>query len=136
MPVDVVMQKMEGRLVPVSGYDAELIDGLPLDKDLRCKITIARSDKQQRFYWVMLSKVVENTDSFSTTEALHFFIRVRTGFVDHIKLHSGETVIVPESTSYGSMDGTRFKQYLDAALEVIVADVLPGTTITELMGEL
>jgi hypothetical protein len=135
MPIDVIMHKMEGRLVPATSYDAELVDSLPLNKDLRCKITVSRSDPHQRWYWKMLSKVVENTEMFATSEALHLFLKVRTGFVDCIKIHTGETVIIPESTSYGSMDQTRFKQYTDAALEVIVTDVLLGTTIDEIMSE-
>lgn len=135
MTIDAIMQKVEGRLVPETGYDAELIDSLPLNKPLRCRITQSRSDRHQRWYWKMLSIVVQNTELFHTAEALHLFLKIRTGFVDHIKLHNGDVVLIPESTSFASMDQTRFKQYVDAAKEVIVTDVLPGTTIDEIMRE-
>lgn len=134
MPVDVICQKIEGRLVPETGYDAELMDQLPVGVGLRCKITQNRSNPHHRWYWKMLSIVAENTEQFPTAEGLHFFLKIRTGFVDHIKLHSGEIVLIPESTSFASMDQTRFKQYVDAAKEVITTDVLPGTTIAEIMG--
>ena len=135
MATEIIMQKVLGRLVPETGYDAELLDALPSGKSLRCKVTQLRSDPHQRFYWKMLSIVVQNTE-FPTSEALHFFLRIRTGRVDHVTLRNGEAHLIPKSTSYGSMDQRDFLEYTEAAKEVICTEVMPGVTIDELLGEM
>jgi hypothetical protein len=136
MPIDVIMQKVEGRLVPRTNYDAELIDELPLGKDLRCKITVSRSEPLHRWYWLVLSKVVDNTDQFTTTESLHFFLKIRSGRIQKIELHDGSAVLLPKSTSFGSMDDTEFKAYVEDVKQIITQDILVGTTIDELMDSL
>lgn len=122
-------------LVPETRFDLDQLQSLPANKSLKCKITQSRNDSQQRLYWRILALVVHNTD-WPSAEALHHYLRVKTGRVDYIKVTETETHIVPKSTSYGAMDNTEFASYLYDALNAIVTHVMPGTTIAELKSNI
>lgn len=134
MPIDIYCQKIDGRLIPETGFDAEQMDKLPRGKPVRCRITQPRSDGQQRWYWKLLSRVAENTE-FPDAEAVHFYLRMRVGLYDHVVINAMEHAVVPRSTAYGAMDQTDFNNYVEQAVHVIETVILPGVTVDEALND-
>lgn len=135
MATELYVQKQGWHLVPVNRIDAEALDKIKTGATVKCVLTQPRSVPQHRYYWRILSVVKENTEAFPTTESLHFYLKIKCGYVDHIRVNMNETVLVPQSTSFSAMDQTTFKEYFDAAMHVIETDILPGVTVDALMGE-
>lgn len=135
MPVEIYMAKHGDRLVPETAYDAEQLDKVSSAKPIKCRITQPRSDDQQRLYWKILGLTAANTDNWPNAEALHFYLRVKLGYVKEIRVNMNEVFLVPKSTAYGAMDQADFNEYVTRAFDLISTDILPGVTVSELMGE-
>ena len=123
--------------MPVTAGDQELISGLP-QKPFVARLTSAsaRSILQNRFYWALLGKVVENSEHYHGSEGLHFFLKVRLGYVEQIEFHNGKMITRVASTSFERMDDHDFKTFLDAAIDVIVTEIIPRLPRTDLIHEI
>jgi hypothetical protein len=137
MSGDLILSRPADRrslLIPATPHDMDmLIEMVAPGRDVRAKLTQPRSLPQHRFYWGLLQKVVQNHEFYSTTQALHVWLKIKQGLVDAIELHDGHTHIRVGSTSFENMDGIKFKQYLNTSIDLIVTDVLPGVRRSELL---
>lgn len=125
--------KTGGRLSPVSPVDAELLeqtaDGqifelVPRKSD--------RSNKQNKWYWCLLGKIVDGTGAWPSSKHLHREILSETGHTtEATKLRTGEKIKVPNSTAFEAMTPAEFNGYLDRALAVLSETF--GFDVTELM---
>lgn len=122
----VMMRRVRGGLSPVSSFDAERLDRYGIGVDLEVRIMQRRSIPQQRLYWAMLGRVVENTDDWPTSEHLHEALKLHLGYTTPMKTVDGRTVWRPDSTAFASMDGAEFKVFFDRAVETIATHILPG----------
>lgn len=115
-------------LVPATAGDQELVSSMKQGKEFVAKLTSAskRSLLQNRFYWGLLGKVVENSDHYRRAEQLHFWLKIKLGYVEHVEFHDGRMVTRVASTSFERMEDVEFKVYLDAAIAVICEEIIPG----------
>lgn len=132
---DIYCRKQGYCLVPEQKYDSDELDAVPNNALVRVRVTQPRNPQHHRLYWAVLSKVYENTDCFPSIEGLHYWLKIKAGYVDHITVREGETTIIPKSISFAAMDQTQFKDYFEAAMSVISTEVLPGTDPTTLFEE-
>ena len=135
MAHELIVRREQSRLVPVNGYDLELLSAIPMGKDLTAKLTMKRSLQQNRFYFAVLGKVVDNHPFYATSRALHVALKVRLGLVESIQIHDGHIVTVVSSTAFDAMDGIEFRTVFDKALLIITTEILPGVSINELLGD-
>jgi len=135
MPEVINMRRAGGKLVPCAMVDEEALLNMPEDKDLTVKITRPRSNKHHRFFWAFLNKVCENHDTYSKPDQLLLWLKVRLGYVEEVKFHNEEVFWVAKSTSFGSMDQNEFKKFFDEAVDLVVKEVLPGVTKSDLVRE-
>ncbi len=118
------------------GLDKRLaIENLKPEARVRAKITQPRNEGHHRLYWKVLSLVCDNTDAFPSTEGLHSWLKIKAGYVDHIRIGDNETIVVPQSTSFAAMDQAAFDQYFEVAMHIIETEVLPGIGHEELLSE-
>lgn len=138
MAVQILTRAENMRLVPTTAGDQEMIAGLPGHKTFLAKLTSAsvRSVQQNKFYWALLGKVVENSEHYTSSTGLHFFLKVRLGYVEEIQFHDGRMVMRVASTSFERMDDLDFKPYLDGAISVIVTEIIPGLPRNRLISEI
>lgn len=129
------MRRQGARLVPVSMVDEEALNDIPEGKDLTVTVARQRSTKQHRFFWALLNKVCENHDTYRRAEQLLLWLKIRMGYVENIQFHDGNVCWIPQSISFNAMDQIEFKKFFDAALDVIVNEVIPGMDRDELIRE-
>ncbi|MCA1458038.1 hypothetical protein I6F35_33435 [Bradyrhizobium sp. BRP22] len=137
MATELLIRVQGTHLVPGTAGDQELIDGLPQGKEFVAKLTSAskRSILQNRFYWKLLGVVVENQEFYRAAEQLHFWLKIKLGYVEHIEFHDNRMVTRVASTSFERMDSDDFKRYLDAAITVICEEIIPGMESAGLVHE-
>lgn len=138
MATELLLRVEHQRLVPVTAGDAELIDTLRNGKEYVAKLTNAakRSVLQNRFYWGLLGKVIENQDHYTSSEGLHFWLKIKLGYVQEIQFHDGKMITRVASTSFERMDADDFKKYLDAAIAVVCEEIIPGMDRQSLVREI
>jgi hypothetical protein len=138
MATDLIIRVEGSRLVPATAGDAELVDRLTQGKDYVARLTNAnkRSLLQHRFYWGLLSKVKDNQEHYGSVEHLHFFLKVKLGYVEEVQFHDDKMVTRVASTSFDRMDSDDFKRYLDAAIVTICDEIIPGLNSRDLVHEI
>jgi len=112
------VQLSNGRLVPVSQYDAERMDDYAQGALFNLLPTKQRSNPQHNMYWAVLRRVAKATGKWPTEHHLHDELKIACGYV-RIKLSAlnGELVNIPDSISFEKMTQQEFQQYFDMAME-------------------
>ena len=111
---------MEGRLVPVSAYEAEEIDRHPDGTEFDLVARKRRSLPQLRTYWRMLDNAVKATGRWQSREALHTALKVELGYVEPIFGMDGKIKgMIPDSTAFAAMNADAFRQFFDKAVKVL-----------------
>lgn len=135
MPDTIIMRRRGQSLVPVSNMDAEALEEFPEGRDLTVTITRVRSHKQHRFFWALLQKICVNSETYSTPAKLLLWLKVRLGYVEEVRFHNETVWWVAKSTSFNAMSQDEFKKFFDAALDVIVTEVIPDLNTRHLIRE-
>lgn len=122
----IIMQRRGAFLVPQAPIDGEMLEAFPAGKPLKVAVTQPRSIKAHRLYFAMLKLVADNLDGPATKEALHEWVKLRTGVSVAIPLKSGKVDIVPGSIAFDKMSEDEFRVFLEAAKTLIVEHLIPG----------
>ena len=133
MSTELVVQRTLAGLVPVSEVDAEAIQGIPLDKDIACKLWLPRTLPMQRFYRGLLSHVAKAVGI--THDQLHVRLKMRYGLYDRVEF-DGRAIIILRTTAFtgpSALDDVEFRKYLSFAIDVILVEILPGVPRGELV---
>ena len=135
MSLSLTMRRRGLKLEPVTPYEEDLLAGIPEGKDLTVEIKRSRSLRQNKFFWALLRKVVENHAEYFTAEQLMLWLKVRLGYVDEVKFHDGGTFFVAKSTSFNAMGQDEFRKFFDQVLTLIATEVIVGINKIELVRE-
>ena len=93
-----------------------------------------RSAKFNSKYWVMLGEVVKNTDRYHLDEQLHHDVKWCLGITKLVKNEiTGEIKTEVGSTDFQKMGELMFEKFYQAAITLIVKEILTGVTKQELM---
>lgn len=114
-----ILRKTERGLVPVSGFDAELLAAIPVGTELDLVERSRRSLPRHRLYWQALTHVVRATEKWPTPEHLHAAIKVELGYVSIWHDLRGRPFIVADSTAFDNMTEPEFRLFFDAAMKAI-----------------
>lgn len=121
-------------LIPSDDRACGQITKLPIGEDVTVKVVRGRSLPQHRLFWAVLSHVAE-ASQWETPERLLIAIKIRLGRYDLMKMPSGKVVPVPDSISFQAMPQDEFQKFFDAAVDLICAEVIPGTDTARLIAE-
>lgn len=135
MATQIIVRREFAGLVAVTAHDAELLSEIPLGREFTATLTQQRSIRQQRFYWALLGKVVANHPFYRRGEPLHIWLKTRLGYVEEIHFHDGEVQMRTTSTAFDKMDGLEMRKFMDAAIDVICTEVLPGVRRRDMLAE-
>lgn len=115
-PAPIVRQTPRG-LSPVSGFDAELLDGVPNGTEFNLVRRSRRSVPHHRTYWKALGEAVKATRVSASAKHLHRELKLATGYTDKIlNRRTGDVVEVPDSIAFDEMTQEEFGAYFDAAI--------------------
>jgi len=131
----IYVRRRGNKLEPCSLVDEEALNELPEGKDFSATIARTRSTKQHRFFWALLQKICENNETYRRPEQLLLWLKIKLGYVEQVRFHDDKVWWVPQSISFNAMGQDEFKKFFDAALDVIVEEVIPDINQYELLHE-
>ena len=112
-----IVRLTSSRLVPVSAYDAEELQGYAIGTEFDLVSRTRRSIPQNGTYWKCLQHTVDATGLWPSREALHTALKVRMGHVEPVFDLNGNVVgMQPHSTAFQKMDHKEFRAFMDGAL--------------------
>ncbi len=126
-------------LFAVDDEGRELLAKIKDEKQVKADVVQSRHIKHHRLYWAMVKLLKEQAPIFETAdmEAIHVAIKLATGLVKtFVDAETGQTIMVPLSTSFASMDEARFSAFFDAAVATICNRWLVGSTVDEVRAEI
>jgi hypothetical protein len=138
MATELIVRVESTRLAPVTALDQEHLEAMGLGSDWLGRFVSARprSIQQNKFYWAMLGKIVQNHPFYRRAEQLHLWVKLRLGYVEEIRFHDGDAHWRVSSTSFQRMPSREFKTFLDAAIDVLCNEVIPGLARRDLVNEI
>lgn len=136
MPEVVYVRRKGSKLEPCSLVDEEAMSEFPEGKDLSITISRTRSSKQHRFFWAFLNKICENHETYKRAEQLLLWLKIRLGYVEQVHFHDDQIWWVPQSISFNGMDQNEFQKFFNAALDIVVSEVIPGLSVEQLIVEI
>lgn len=112
-----IVRLTSSRLVPVSAYDAEELQGYAIGTEFDLLARTGRSTPQNGTYWKCLQHAVDATGRWPRRESLHTTLKIRMGYVEPVFDLSGNVVgMQPDSTAFKKMDHKEFCIFMDRAL--------------------
>jgi hypothetical protein len=127
---------VDGVLRPHADYDAELMrTRLQQGDTVHVQFKKPRNVPRHRRYWAVIQVVIKNNEMFATDRHLHRTLLMGCGVVEPVITIDGDIVMIPSSTAFDAMDEGTFRQYFDAAMNIINTHIMPGVEIDELLAE-
>lgn len=129
------------RLVPASRLDLDELEKVRPGRQLRTRITFARSLPHLRWYRALIGVVADGLGIHADT--LHAQLKYEAGFVRRILTSQQFGVAVElDSVAFATMDETKFTEFRQIAVAILFKRYLPGVKrkdvyarVEELMGE-
>jgi hypothetical protein len=111
-----------------NGDDArEILASIPNNGEVLIDIRTARSIRQLRLFWSLMTLLAENVEWLQTKEAAADQIKIDCGEVDWFVHHrTGVKFGKPRSLAFESMPQDRFNRFMERVLFVIERDYAPG----------
>lgn len=116
---------------PTTGWDDEQRAKYPIGTIVHLSILKGRSPKMHRFYWALIDHVAGaiGRERYEFSNAL----LVDTRRINAFESREGVLYIVPKSIS--KMEHVEFKEYVDAAIELICKAYIAAMTAGQLLSE-
>ena len=130
-----IMRRHGDKLAPVTEWDRERLLEIPEGKDLSIRFSRTRSPKQHRLFWALMQKVVDNHPYYMRPEQLVEWLKIRLGYVEDVMFHDGKLLTKVSSISFASMGQDEFQKFFNLAVQIIVTEVIPGTSVEDLIRE-
>lgn len=122
---------------PADDMSVETAKKFKVGDQYRAEIVKPRSRKTLGRYWVLCQLILDNTELFKSKEQVSDYLKIRTGHSTSIVSKStGEIFHVANSIDFDSLDETQFADLWQRVCDVVVADVLPGITQSEIEYEI
>lgn len=116
-----MVRTRQGTLAPASSFDAERLDAIAIGAQVEVTIKQRRSSPQNRLYWSILSKVVENIEGYPTSDTLHDALKLHLGYTETFKTITGKVEWRPISTAFAKMDAQEYRVFFDRAMDVLAS---------------
>ncbi len=95
-------------------------------KWLRMEWSTPRNGPHHRKFMALAQLVTENSETYQTVEQALVAIKLAAAYFDpHIDPRTGEIVPIPKSISYDAMAQEEFEAFYSAAIDGILATILP-----------
>ena len=102
------------------------LESMAVGQYLRIEAAKPRNGGHHRKFFALLTLVSENSEVYDTTEKALVAIKLLTGYCEPIvDPKTGALSQIPQSISYESMDQDAFEKFYDAAVDGVLAHILP-----------
>ena len=128
-----ILQRTEQGLRGVTPQDHEewskfrrRLEAMNVGDYLRIEAAKPRNGGHHKKLFALLKIVSENSETYDTTEKALVAVKLVTGYCDpFVNPLTGELGQVPHSIAYESMDQDAFDKFYSAAIDGILAHILP-----------
>lgn len=116
---------------PVTGWDDEQRAKYPIGAVVHLKIVLGRTPKMHRFYWALIEHIAGGIgyNKYNLSDEL----LTSTGFIESWTAKDGTIHVRPKRIS--EMGHVEFKDYFDAAIELICAKYIAEMSVSSLLSE-
>ncbi len=120
-------------LRPADVHADEFMREIPQGKRVLLSFRKPRNPDHHRFFFAMLKRVCEATGRWDDPESLLEVLKLSVGHVSPVQRLNGETLLLPKSIAFASMDQEAFRRFVDRCVYVL-ADQL-GIDAKRMMDE-
>lgn len=113
-----IVGRREGRVVIEVEPHETLVDP-PKGSNVLVLVHEARNIDHHRYYWGILSSVVNASDKWANKEQLHEWIKIRLGLYATGMNADGNVTLKFKSTNFAQMGESEFKDFVDRACNVM-----------------
>lgn len=137
MPDEIPMRREGNRLAPVDQMAEELLAKIPADKQVLVTAHLPRNINHHRLAWALATKVAEACDFLHDPEDAMEWLKLKARHVRFVVDHrSGETLIIPKSIRFASVDQQTFSRIFNRMVYVTVTEIIPGLDEGALRSEI
>lgn len=102
------------------------LETMQVGKWLRLEFSSPRNGKHHRKFIALLNLITENSETYNTVEKALVAVKLCIGHFDLMAdPQTGEILKVPRSISYESMPQEEFEVFYSAAIDAVLAYILP-----------
>ena len=136
-PPTATVRLENGRLSPLTIWDAELLSDIPNGAEFEIFRLSPRSTRHNGMYRAQLDLIVKATEAFPSPDKMHDWIKLKLGYTAPIMDPKGKVVGMSlDSAAFDKMDQAAFNVFYQQAERLIaeemgidLADVKPGFSI-------
>lgn len=132
MPIEILLAVTPRGFQPVGDHDHELHREFAVGSRVRATITKSKSKDMMSFYWALISHVAKGTGI--QKEPLSHELLIRCGYVDALNVKGSTGYWIPKSIA--KMDHVTFRNYVDAAIELICREYIAGVRRGDLIKKI
>jgi hypothetical protein len=132
-----LLRKTLGGFAPADDMSVETAKRFKVGETFRGEIVKPRSRKTLGRYWVLCQMILDNTELFRSKEQVSDYLKIRTGHSTTIVAKStGEMFHLANSIDFDHLDEAEFADLWQRVCDVVVEDILPGITQSEIEYEM
>ena len=130
MAVEILLRRTLRGLDAADDDAREKLKAWKIGQPLKCEVRLARDSSRHRYFYGLVSIILENSEGFDSKEAVVTSIKFGIGHIEEARVKlAGEWVRVqtPKSISFAKMDEPSFQDFIKRA-EAYVCSVLSVTS--------
>jgi hypothetical protein len=107
-----------------------------LGETYRASVVKPRNLRNHRRYWALVNLCFQNTEGYKSPDQLHQHLKILAGHCSPVvSKATGETYLIADSISFGSMDETEFQAFWARCITAVAEHILPGIEVNAVAYE-
>lgn len=117
-------------LTPDSEHNEELFEKIGQGEVVTCEIKKVRNIRLHRKYFALIRMVYDNLpehldDNYPSIYTFRKQLEMYAGHIETFISLKGETMLMPKSIKYESLDGKAFEELFESVLQIIQKHIMP-----------
>lgn len=132
----ITMKKRGNALIAESDAAFDALAKIKDGREIMVEAKAARNPRHHRLYWKLIQIVCDSGAWSGGSDALHYWVKLRTGNFVKITDHKGNTLWVPKSIAFESMGQDAFARFFDRAVKILMMEVCGNNNWEDVRDEI
>ena len=134
---DLFLKRTLGGFAAADDASLDAIRSYRLNDIYRATVVRPRNLKNHRRYWALVNMCFQNCEGYKSPDQLHQHLKILAGHcMPVVSKATGETWLIPNSISFGSMDEAEFQAFWGRCIKAVCEHILPGIEIDAVQYEI